>query len=103
MCACIKIGQYSKKGMYYCQEQEYDKSLEYLHKALEITLAMDAPVNESKILNSIGIVLHLAGDTENSHIMFDHAIDTLVHAKGEGHPLVAHFRKNKAMAQDKAA
>ena len=99
MSAWAEIGEYTVLGMDFCSERDYEKSLDYLYKALEIAWALHTPVNEAKVLNSIGIVMHVAGDVGNAQLMFDSAIETLIQAKGEDHPLVAHIRKNRCLAQ----
>lgn len=102
MCRVSITGSLSRQGMDACLQGNHDKALALLNEALQSVRAFKAckpkaaAVQESRILNNIGLVHQLAGNRETARIRFDQALALLAEQGHTDTPLSQVVAANRA-------
>ncbi len=66
MCRAKKIINLHRDGMQYCQSGDFDQAVAKLHLALDETRKIGLECYQVKILNNLGIVFELKGDSNQA-------------------------------------
>ncbi|CAF1243350.1 unnamed protein product, partial [Rotaria sordida] len=90
---------YYSLGLIMKDKSDYDSSLQWLHKSLEIKMHTNPSdyINISRIFNCIGVNHWRKDDDNEALIWYNKGIELFKQAHDENHPSVAHFYNNVAV------
>lgn len=103
MCLANAVGKLNRQGMEFSNQGKYQEALTLLRQALQVCQEGEFKTYEVKILNNIGLVLHMEKKFSEAALFFEEALNKSQGLNKCGGYLADKIRKNKETTLRQAA